>query len=99
MPQSLMDKAMITSIRWYQRVISSRTAACCKYYPTCSRYAVEAVERYGAMRGGLLAALRLLRCRPWSNGGIDDVPRRYSVWYRFTWSSAHEEPRLTAWES
>lgn len=39
--------------------------------------------------------LRLLRCRPWSRGGIDDVPRRFSVFYRFRWSKAHEEPRLT----
>lgn len=48
-----------------------------------------------AFRGGLLAALRLLRCRPWSAGGIDDVPQRFSLFYRFSWSRAHEEPRLT----
>ncbi|WP_240539334.1 membrane protein insertion efficiency factor YidD [Bifidobacterium sp. SO1] len=90
---------MIRAIRWYQRSISANRPACCKYYPSCSNYAVEALERYGAFRGGLLAVLRLLRCRPWNRGGIDDVPQRYSVFYRFSWSKAHEEPRLTplAW--
>lgn len=95
-------RAMIRGVRWYQRRFSANHAVPrCKYYPSCSNYALEALERYGACRGGLLAALRLLRCRPWSYGGIDDVPRRYSVFYRFRWSKAHEEPRLVplAWQS
>ncbi len=90
-----LSSLMIRSIRWYQRVISSKNPACCRYYPTCSRYAIEALERYGAFRGGLLALLRLLRCRPWTSCSIDDVPREYSIFYRFAWSKAHEEPRLT----
>lgn len=92
---SVVSNAMIRAIRWYQRRISANTAPHCKYYPTCSNYALEAVERYGAFRGGVLAAMRLLRCRPWSRGGIDDVPQQYSIFYRFSWSKAHEEPRLT----
>lgn len=89
------------SIRWYQRHISANTAPCCRYYPTCSNYAYQAIERFGALRGTVLAVLRLLRCRPWSFGGIDDVPQRFSVFYRFSWSKAHEEPRLTplAWDA
>ncbi|MGE4621645.1 membrane protein insertion efficiency factor YidD [Bifidobacterium longum] len=86
---------MIGGVRWYQQHISANTPPCCKYYPTCSNYAIEALERYGAFKGGVLAMLRLLRCRPWSRGGIDDVPQRYSIFYRFSWSKAHEEPRLT----
>ena len=81
---------MIGGVRWYQQHISANTPPCCKYYPTCSNYAIEALERYGAFKGGVLAVLRLLRCRPWSRGGIDDVPQRYSVFYRFSWSKAHE---------
>ncbi|MCI1649088.1 membrane protein insertion efficiency factor YidD [Bifidobacterium tibiigranuli] len=92
---SRLAQACLNSIRWYQRTISANTAPHCRYYPTCSMYAYQAIERYGVLRGGLLAALRLLRCRPWSRGGIDDVPQRYSVFYRFSWSKAHEEPRLT----
>ena len=88
-------QVMIRCIRWYQRRISANTPPSCRYYPSCSNYALQAIGRYGAFRGGLLAALRLLCCRPWSAGGIDDVPQRFSLFYRFSWSRAHEEPRLT----
>lgn len=93
--RSAVSRAMLAAVRWYQVHISAGNPPCCKYYPSCSNYAIQAVTRYGAARGGLLAVLRLLRCRPWSNGGIDDVPQRYSIFYRFSWSKAHEEPRLT----
>jgi uncharacterized protein len=57
----------------YQRLISPALPRRCKYEPTCSRYAVEAVKRYGVARGFVLAAWRLLRCNPWSYGGYDPV--------------------------
>jgi uncharacterized protein len=60
-------------IRVYQRVISPALPARCKYHPTCSEYAVSAVRRYGVLRGIVLAAWRLLRCNPWSHGGVDFV--------------------------
>ncbi|MDO4913615.1 MAG: membrane protein insertion efficiency factor YidD [Bifidobacteriaceae bacterium] len=82
---------LIHMIRWYQKYISANRPACCRYYPTCSRYAVEAITRFGALRGVTLAILRLLRCRPWSRGGIDDVPHKFSIFYRFSWSKAHEK--------
>ena len=90
-----MSRALIRTIHWYQRNISAHNPPTCKYYPTCSNYALQAIGRFGAVRGGLLSVLRLLRCRPWSRGGIDDVPQRFSLFYRFSWSKAHEEPRLT----
>ncbi|MEE3341361.1 MAG: membrane protein insertion efficiency factor YidD [Bifidobacterium merycicum] len=93
---SVAGDAIVRMIRWYQRHFSAKRAVpCCKFYPSCSNYAIQAVRRFGACRGGLLAVLRLLRCRPWSYGGIDDVPQRFSVFYRFRWSKANEEPRLT----
>ena len=92
---SAASTMMIKGIRWYQARISAHTPPSCKYYPTCSMYAVQAIERFGALRGGTLAAMRLLRCRPWSSGGIDDVPQRFSLFYRCRWSQAHEEPRFT----
>ena len=49
---------MIGGVRWYQQHISANTPPCCKYYPTCSNYAIEALERYGAFKGGVLAVLR-----------------------------------------
>jgi len=66
--------ALIGLIRVYQLVISPMTPPSCKYYPSCSRYAVVALERHGLLRGGWLAARRLARCHPWARGGIDDVP-------------------------
>jgi uncharacterized protein len=92
---SAAQSAAIRVIRWYQRAISAHNPPCCKYYPSCSNYALQAFERFGFVRGGTLSILRLLRCRPWSLGGIDDVPQRFSLFYRFSWSKAHEEPRLT----
>ena len=61
-------------LRLYQRYVSPLTAPTCKYYPSCSQYAVVAIQRHGLLRGSGLAAWRLLRCNPWSRGGVDDVP-------------------------
>lgn len=60
-------------ILFYQRLISPALPRRCKYEPTCSRYAVQAVGRYGVFRGSVLAGWRLLRCNPWSYGGYDPV--------------------------
>jgi putative membrane protein insertion efficiency factor len=57
----------------YQRVISPAIPQRCRYYPSCSRYAVEAIREYGILRGLVLAGWRLLRCNPWSDGGYDPV--------------------------
>ena len=58
-------------IRFYQRAISPAIPARCRYHPTCSHYAVQAIRRYGVWRGLVLAGWRLLRCNPWSHGGVD----------------------------
>ncbi len=65
---------LIGLIRFYQYVISPMLGPRCKYYPTCSTYGLEAVKAHGAARGSVLAAWRVLRCNPWSNGGVDEVP-------------------------
>jgi len=57
----------------YQRVITPAIPRRCKYHPTCSRYAVDAIREYGILRGAVLAVWRLLRCNPWSYGGYDPV--------------------------
>ncbi|MCI7551019.1 MAG: membrane protein insertion efficiency factor YidD [Actinomycetaceae bacterium] len=64
------------AIRWYQHHISAGTARRCRYEPTCSAYAIEAVEIHGAIKGSLLALWRVVRCNPFSNGGVDWVPPR-----------------------
>jgi uncharacterized protein len=69
-----MREALILPIRFYQKFISPAIPTRCKYYPSCSAYAVEAIRIHGAGRGLLLAAWRLLRCNPLSDGGLDPVP-------------------------
>ena len=61
-------------LRLYQRVISPLYPPSCRFYPSCSQYALVAVERHGVVRGAALAGWRLLRCNPWNAGGVDDVP-------------------------
>jgi uncharacterized protein len=70
---SALRTAAIAPVRLYQRVVSPAIPRRCKYHPTCSEYAVEAIRRYGILRGIVLAAWRLLRCNPWSHGGVDFV--------------------------
>ena len=70
---SLVRSIVIAPVRFYQRAISPALPARCKYHPSCSEYAVQAVRRYGVLRGVVLAAWRLLRCNPWSHGGVDFV--------------------------
>jgi uncharacterized protein len=69
-----MREALILPIRFYQKVISPALPSRCKYYPSCSAYAIEAIRVHGAGRGLLLAGWRLLRCNPLSDGGLDPVP-------------------------
>ena len=71
-----MKRAMLASLRFYKRRISPLLPPACKYTPTCSEYAMQAVECYGAAYGGYLAARRLLRCHPFAKGGYDPVPER-----------------------
>ena len=77
-----MKRAMLASLRFYKRRISPLLPPACKYTPTCSEYAMQAVERYGAVYGGYLAARRLLRCHPFAKGGYDPVPERVDTLIR-----------------
>ena len=70
---SLATRVVLAPVRVYQRVISPALPRRCKYHPTCSAYAMQAIERYGILRGAVLAAWRLLRCNPFSHGGYDPV--------------------------
>ena len=67
---------ILAPVRLYRRLISPLLPARCKYHPSCSEYAVDAVRTYGVLRGSVLAAWRVLRCNPLSNGGIDPVERQ-----------------------
>ena len=69
-----MKKILIKMIWFYKKHISVHTRDHCLYTPTCSQYAIEAIEKYGALKGSLLAVWRILRCNPFSKGGYDPVP-------------------------
>ena len=69
-----MKKALLILVRMYQVVFGPLLGGACRYYPSCSHYAVEAIERHGAGRGCALAVRRVLRCHPFAVGGIDLVP-------------------------
>ena len=77
-----MKKLFLALIRFYMRCISPALPARCRYLPTCSQYAVEAIERFGAVRGGFLALKRILRCHPFHKGPMyDPVPENFS-WHK-----------------
>lgn len=69
-----MKSFFLAGIRFYQKAISPLLGQNCRYYPSCSRYAYEAIERYGVARGGWMGLLRLVRCHPFHPGGYDPVP-------------------------
>ncbi len=71
-----MARLLIALVRIYQRWISPALPPTCRFYPTCSAYAVEALQLHGVLRGTWLTLWRLLRCAPWHPGGIDPVPPR-----------------------
>ncbi len=69
-----MKNIIIALIKFYQKKISPLKHTKCPYFPTCSQYGLEAVEKYGAIKGSFLAIWRILRCNPFSKGGYDPVP-------------------------
>ena len=81
MKRSFLASAMLKTVDFYRSAISPHKGGpCCKFVPSCSQYARTAIERYGALKGGRMAAWRLLRCHPFARGGYDPVP---------------EDPRIT----
>lgn len=70
----MLARAMIAAIRFYRKGISPLKPPVCRFHPTCSAYGQEAIERYGAARGGWLLLKRLARCQPFCKGGFDPVP-------------------------
>jgi len=72
--RGIVARALLFMLRAYQAMLSPLMPSACKFYPTCSQYAHEAVARFGARRGAWLALKRLLRCRPFHAGGFDPVP-------------------------
>ncbi len=72
-----MRKLLILPIRFYQYAISPLLGSHCRFTPTCSQYAIEAIERFGVFKGSFLAVRRLLSCHPWGRSGYDPVPSKH----------------------
>jgi putative membrane protein insertion efficiency factor len=78
-----MKYPLLLLIKLYQRTISPLLGPVCRYYPSCSHYGYRAIEVHGAVKGSAMTAWRILRCNPWSRGGVDHVPpRKRPVWHR-----------------
>lgn len=71
-------------LRLYRAVISPLYGEVCRYYPSCSSYALQAIQQYGLVRGGWMGIRRIGRCHPWAAGGVDDVPQRVQQKYAVT---------------
>jgi putative membrane protein insertion efficiency factor len=76
---SPLARLLTLLVRAYQLVLSPLLGPRCRFYPSCSSYAVQAISTHGAVRGSWLAARRLLRCHPWNPGGVDHVPPKRQV--------------------
>jgi len=81
-----MKKLLLLLLRAYQLGISPLLGQNCRFYPSCSEYAAQAIREHGALRGGMLATRRLCKCHPWHPGGVDPVP-----------PAAHSAPAARGW--
>lgn len=86
-----MKPLALSVLRFYKRWISPALAPSCRYVPTCSEYAMEAIDRYGLLRGGAIAARRLLRCHPFVKGGYDPVLKNEICSERIAASAMHHD--------
>jgi uncharacterized protein len=87
---SVLSAPLVLGIRVYQRLISPLRPATCRFYPSCSQYAVTALTRFGPVRGTWLTIRRLGRCHPWNPGGVDPVPKTWAE--RNAWSPEDFRP-------
>jgi putative membrane protein insertion efficiency factor len=87
----VLSAPLVLGVRLYQRFISPLSPPSCRFYPSCSAYAVTALTRFGPIRGGWLAIRRLGRCHPWNPGGVDPVPMTWAE--RNDWKPEYFRPR------
>ena len=91
----VLASAAIAAIELYRTMISPLRPASCRFTPTCSQYAVDALREYGAVRGSWLALVRLTKCGPWHRGGWDPIPERHEIGCRPRTDSGEAEDTAT----
>ena len=91
-----MNKLLVWILRGYQILLSPMMGQKCRFYPTCSNYAIEALRLHGAARGSLLAARRVCKCHPWNEGGVDFVPPVDGNTHDKTHGNTHDKNQSTA---
>jgi putative membrane protein insertion efficiency factor len=96
MPDRLLARLLLRLIAAYRYLLSPWVGNACRYWPTCSEYAQEAIEQHGAARGSYLAARRLARCHPYGPGGVDPVPHVFSWRCRCNDAAGASNDRMTA---
>lgn len=74
-----MKRLLTGPIKFYRKHISPNTPPSCRYHPTCSSYALQAIEKHGALKGGIMSTARILRCNPFVEGGVDEVPDHFTI--------------------
>lgn len=74
----------VVILKAYRALISPLYGDVCRYYPSCSHYTLQAIQQYGVIRGSWMGTRRIVRCHPWAEGGIDDVPKRSRERYELT---------------
>ncbi|WP_207455348.1 membrane protein insertion efficiency factor YidD [Desertivibrio insolitus] len=80
----LPRNAAVVLLKAYRAVVSPLYGDVCRYYPSCSSYTLQAIQRFGLLRGSVYGALRIARCHPWAAGGVDDIPERGRPKYALT---------------
>ena len=88
----MIKKILIAAIRGYRFLLSPWIGNACRYWPTCSEYSMQAIERHGVLRGGWMTLVRLARCHPYGAGGVDPVPPQFS-WRCWCHSNSHIDNR------
>ncbi|GBG93987.1 hypothetical protein LFYK43_04460 [Ligilactobacillus salitolerans] len=90
-----MKNILIFPIKIYQKVISPLFPPSCRYYPTCSNYALQALEKHGLILGAVMALARIIRCNPFIRGGYDPVPEKFSIFRNLDW--VNEDSAAAEW--
>ena len=76
-----MKYIFIYIVKFYRKFISPLLPDSCRYYPSCSQYSIEALQKHGAFKGSILSSWRILRCNPFSRGGVDEVPESFTAYF------------------